>query len=77
MLQGAFSQRLPEEIPVTLKPLRYCGYRVLVHDEAPSQCGTFAVVELEGLSLCAPHARTVEHGLAQEGGDVTDVVGAG
>jgi len=68
-LAGAFSQRPAEVIPETLKPLRYCEYRVTRLEEPPESCTTFAIAEIEGMSFCMAHGRTVEHGLAQETAD--------
>ncbi len=75
MMQGAFSQRLPEEILMTLKPLRYCQYRVVRPAEIPDPpevCGIFAVTELHGMSFCFVHGRTVEHGLGLEDQNVSE-----
>lgn len=68
-LAGAFSQRPAEVIPETLKPLRYCEYRVMRLDEPPEVCATFAMAEIEQMSFCLAHGRTVQHGLSQEGPD--------
>lgn len=66
MMQGSFSQRVPEAVPPTLKPLKYCEYRVLSLENPPEVCGTFSVQEVEEMAFCLQHGRLVEHGLAQE-----------
>ncbi len=73
-MQSPFIQQVQPQLPIVIKPLRYCEFRV-IHETreytTPPEvnlCAVFASEVIEEMSFCYQHGLVIQAALAAESG---------
>ncbi len=73
-MQSPFMQPQPQAMPIVIKPLVYCEFRVAEATEGYGQtpdvsmCAVFASEVIEEMAFCFQHGQIIQAALFAEGG---------
>ncbi len=73
-MQSPFIQQVPPQLPVVIKPLKYCEFRQLQEHRTDytspdvTTCPVFASEKIEGMFFCYQHGLVILAALAAESG---------
>ncbi len=73
-MQSPFARQEPQALPVVLKPLVYCQFRVVEasgewnQSSEVSLCAVFASEVISEMAFCYQHGQIIQQALEREGG---------
>ncbi len=74
-MQSPFARQEPTALPIVIKPLAYCEFRVSENSGEWNQvtevslCPVFASEKISGMAFCYQHGQIIQQALEAEGKD--------